>query len=45
MRMVGGCSGNKTDRFGTSLKGGMVVQEGGQGSERWNEAKRRRQNY
>lgn len=38
VRMVGGCYGNTTDRFGTSLRGKMVVhnvlvQEGGQGSE------------
>lgn len=50
VRMVGGCCGKISDRFGTSLTGGKVVhgvlvQEGGQGRGRWNEDKRRRQKY
>lgn len=42
VRMVGGCCVKAAGRFGTSPTGRMVVhnvmlQEGGQGSERWNE--------
>lgn len=45
VRMLGGCCRKMTARFGAGLTRGMVVhnglvQGGGQGSERWEEAKK-----